>query len=237
MTAQTEQSFSALLAICAGNSPDTGEFPAQRPVTRSFDVLFDLRLNKRLSKQSPGWWFDTTSRPLWRHCIEVTCAFFSPNAHWWATQARSGPLYFAFIEFIKYLPTTIIAIILYTPTWAKILSSTSRSNPHPLTIFITNLSRMAISFAKPQNKYVLTWHFFKVSSKQRYHITCYQKRYNGIYPSTSIGVFLNFGTPQLWRPYVYLCWQEACNFNRSYQLLDALLISFIHLDITNWNAI
>ena len=42
----------ALLAICAGNSPVTGEFPAQRPVTRSFDVSFDLRLNKRLSKQS-----------------------------------------------------------------------------------------------------------------------------------------------------------------------------------------
>ena len=43
---------SALLAICAGNSPVTGEFPAQRPVTRNFDVFFDLRLNKRLSKQS-----------------------------------------------------------------------------------------------------------------------------------------------------------------------------------------
>ena len=43
------EAFSALLAICAGNSPVTGEFPAQRPVTRSFDVFFDLRLNKRLS--------------------------------------------------------------------------------------------------------------------------------------------------------------------------------------------
>ena len=42
--------------------------PAQRPVTRSFDVFFDLRLNKRLSKQSWGWWFETPSRPLWRHC-------------------------------------------------------------------------------------------------------------------------------------------------------------------------
>ena len=45
-----------------------GEFPAQRPVTRSFDVFFDLRLNKRLSKQSWGWRFDTLLRPLWRHC-------------------------------------------------------------------------------------------------------------------------------------------------------------------------
>ena len=43
------ETFSAQLALCAGNSPVTGEFHAQRPVTRSFDVCFDLRLNKRLS--------------------------------------------------------------------------------------------------------------------------------------------------------------------------------------------
>ena len=59
--------FSALLAICAGNSPVPGEFPTQRPVTRSFDVFFDLRPNKRLSKQWWGWWFETQSCPLWRH--------------------------------------------------------------------------------------------------------------------------------------------------------------------------
>ena len=61
------ETFSAVLAICAGNSPVLGEFPTQRPVTRSFDVFFDLRLNKRLSKQSWGWWLETLSRPLWRH--------------------------------------------------------------------------------------------------------------------------------------------------------------------------
>ena len=64
------ETFSALLAICAGNSPVPGEFPAQRPVTRSFDVFFDLRPNKRLSKQSWGWWFETSSCSLWRHCNE-----------------------------------------------------------------------------------------------------------------------------------------------------------------------
>ena len=62
------KTFSALLAICAGNSPVTGEFPAQRPVTRIFDVFFDLRLNKWLSEQSWGWWFVTPSHLLWRHC-------------------------------------------------------------------------------------------------------------------------------------------------------------------------
>ena len=62
------ETFSALLAICAGNSPVPGEFSAQRPVTRGFDIFFDLRLNKRLSKQSCGWWFETLSCLLWRHC-------------------------------------------------------------------------------------------------------------------------------------------------------------------------
>ena len=61
------ETFSASLAICAGNSPVPGEFPTQRPVTRSFDVYFDLRPNKQLSKQSLGWWFETLSPPLWRH--------------------------------------------------------------------------------------------------------------------------------------------------------------------------
>ena len=61
------EAFSALLAICAGNSPVSGEFPTQKPVTRSFDVCFDLRPNKRLSKHSWGWWFETLSSPLWRH--------------------------------------------------------------------------------------------------------------------------------------------------------------------------
>ena len=43
------ETITALLALYAGNSPVTGEFPAQRPVTRSFDDLFDQRLNKQLS--------------------------------------------------------------------------------------------------------------------------------------------------------------------------------------------
>ena len=60
--------FSALLILCAWNSPVPGEFPAQRPVTRSFDVFFDMRLNKRLRKQSWGWWLETLSCPSWHHC-------------------------------------------------------------------------------------------------------------------------------------------------------------------------
>ena len=61
------ETFSALLAICAGNSQVTGEFSTQRPVTRSFDG-WCMRLNKPLSKQSWGRWFETPSCSLWRHC-------------------------------------------------------------------------------------------------------------------------------------------------------------------------
>ena len=59
---------SVLLAIFAGNSPVIGKFPAQKPVTRSFDVFFDMCVNKRFSKQSWAWWFETPSCSLWRHC-------------------------------------------------------------------------------------------------------------------------------------------------------------------------
>ena len=71
------ETVSALLAICAGNSPVPGEFPAQRPVTRGFEVFFDLRPDKRLSKQSWGWWFDTPSHSLWRHRNELTACYLT----------------------------------------------------------------------------------------------------------------------------------------------------------------
>ena len=58
----------ASLALCVGNSPVTGEFPAQRPVRRSIGVFFDLHLNKRFSKHSWGWWVETLFHSLWRHC-------------------------------------------------------------------------------------------------------------------------------------------------------------------------
>ena len=59
--------MSVMASQITGNSI-TGGFSSRRPVTRSFDAFFDLRLNKRLSKQSRCRWFGTSSRPLWRHC-------------------------------------------------------------------------------------------------------------------------------------------------------------------------
>ena len=60
------ETFSALLAFCVRNSPVTGEFPTQMPVTQSFDVFCDL--HKRLNKPPRGWWSETPSCSLWRHC-------------------------------------------------------------------------------------------------------------------------------------------------------------------------
>ena len=66
MTSSNGNIFRVTGPLC-GEFTGPGEFPAQRPVTRSFDVFFDLRLYKRLSKQPLGWWFETPAWSLWRH--------------------------------------------------------------------------------------------------------------------------------------------------------------------------
>ena len=72
--------------VCAGNSPVNGEFPAQRPVTRNFDVFFNLRRNKWLSVKWWGWWFETPSRLLWRQEKKLT--FRETDS------VKSHPMYF-----------------------------------------------------------------------------------------------------------------------------------------------
>ena len=76
-----------------------GDYPTQRPVTRSFDVFFDLRLNKRLSKQSEGWWFETLSRQLWRHCNdtlgELPKRFLWNLGRGWYTRDEQSAMNFA----------------------------------------------------------------------------------------------------------------------------------------------
>ena len=66
MTSWNGNIFRVTGHLC-GECTGPGDFPAQRPVTRSLDVFFDMRLNKRLSKQSWGWWFETPSLPFWRY--------------------------------------------------------------------------------------------------------------------------------------------------------------------------
>ena len=75
MTSSHGNLFSTLLALCEGNSPVTGEIPSQRTVTRSFDIFFDLRLNKRLRK--------TTETPvIWRHCAHYDVTVMFESSSW-----------------------------------------------------------------------------------------------------------------------------------------------------------
>ena len=71
--------FSAVLGLCAENSPMTCEFSEQRPVTWGFDVFFDLHLNKWLSKQSWGWIFETRRHRAHYDVIAIT--FTHPWLH------------------------------------------------------------------------------------------------------------------------------------------------------------
>ena len=83
MTSSNGKIFRVTGPLC-GEFTGPGEFPTQRPVTRSFDVFFDLRLNKRLSKQPWGWWFETPSWSLWRHrnAKRVRYVLMSVNSPW-----------------------------------------------------------------------------------------------------------------------------------------------------------
>ena len=106
------ETFSALLTICAGNSPVAGEFPAQRPVTRSVDVFFDLRVNKRLSKQSWGWWYETLSRPIWRQC-NVVILYRAWSMCFVVEKYMLSRLYLCLYDFYigrSYLPSMILCL-------------------------------------------------------------------------------------------------------------------------------
>ena len=75
MTSSNGTIFRVTGPLC-GEFTGPGEFPTQRPVTRSFDVYFALRLNKRLSEQPWGWWFETLSWSLWRQCNAILICRF-----------------------------------------------------------------------------------------------------------------------------------------------------------------
>ena len=84
MTSSNGNIFRVTGPLC-GEFTGPGEFPTQRPVTRSFDVYFDLRLNKRLCKQSWGWWFETLLCPLWRHSNGI----LDKGKGWWSSSTAA----------------------------------------------------------------------------------------------------------------------------------------------------
>ena len=115
MTSSNENIF-RVTCFCAGNSPVPGEFSAQRPVTRSFDVFFDLHLDKQLSKQCPGWWFETPSGSLWRQCNGLLA--------WWLEDRRRQHSWYwhSSPEFSAFVTRTIKCFYLLTfkITWQSI---------------------------------------------------------------------------------------------------------------------
>ena len=88
MTSSNGNIFRVTGPLC-GEFTGPGEFPTQRPVTRSFDVFFDLRLNKRLSKQPRGWWFEMPSWSLWCQC-NVSVNFTPHVARWHCRFGRTS---------------------------------------------------------------------------------------------------------------------------------------------------
>ena len=138
------ETFPVLLALCAWNSTVTGEFPAQRPVARSFDVFFGLRLNKRLSKQWWGWWFETPSLSLWHHLMCVECCLLFQigfKRNWmlkygvcWHNGIGVDIVYLVYPIFKKWISNIILQLGL---KFVRFISS------------ISNRSRRASSFTLP----------------------------------------------------------------------------------------
>ena len=144
------ETFSALLALWVGNSSASGEFPAQKPVSRSFDVFFDLCLNKRLRKQSWGWWFETLSRLLWCHCNAIATWACHKNFGQWersciesyaaigwnaaASDRCSNTGLWLFLRTTKGIPT-------FSHCWASVRLTGHSAIAYPPTkrVFLTNV--------------------------------------------------------------------------------------------------
>ena len=121
------ETSSALLAFCGGNSPVTGEFPSQRPVTRTFDVFFDLHLNKRFSKQSRRWWFETQSRQLWRH-------WDGNEFHWKGTHPTTPVTFSVSSPCSLHFSTVSCSFSSFRPVNASLAPHLASSTAHALPI-------------------------------------------------------------------------------------------------------
>ena len=116
-----------------GHLPVNGEFPAQMPVTRSFDCFFDLRLNKRLSKQWWGWWFETPSRPLRRNCNERA-----------ATQ-NNGPG-------VRVTPSRFFRLVILSVICFRIISKS-----WPLIWYYVHICQVSLQLSCSNICHILTW--------------------------------------------------------------------------------
>ena len=138
------ETFSALLALCQGNLPVTGEFPSQRTVMRSFDIFFDPCLNKQFSKQSRHQWFEMPSRPLWCHCNAL---------HWFA------PLWFN-PQWVTYIHWCLALFVLHPEqTYLEAMSIIERLAGDLNVAMDRLLLNMAISYEEMRD-YQTTYDYF-----------------------------------------------------------------------------
>ena len=139
------ETFPALLALWEGNSPVIGEFLSQRPMTRAFDVFFDLRLNKRLSKQSRRRWFETPSRLLFRHCNVAgtgsipDCRFNDLRGNQWRQSVHYEDARIS--AFLEIYPSMGIAIE-NTSNWREMIPFERNFEQKLNTLTSTNLNRL-----------------------------------------------------------------------------------------------
>ena len=140
MTSSNWNIFRVTGPLC-GEFTGPGEFPAQRPVTRSFDVFFDLHLNKRLNTQPWGWWFETPSCPLRRHRnVDHLPLKLSPTLYY-----RKATLFQQlFHGTSKYISTRQLGIILSLDWKPRKVSHSHSILQKRCWYFFTNLSHSSL---------------------------------------------------------------------------------------------
>ena len=131
------ETFSALLAICAGNSPVPSEFPTRRPVTRSFDIFFDLRLNKLLSKQRVAGVWDAIA-PI------MTPLYWTGNTNnhwltaWWISSVTSGRQLMLMLQWYPGYESFILSILMVIDDNHKVHSICRRRSIDYIFVIVLN---------------------------------------------------------------------------------------------------
>ena len=115
MMTSSNGTFSALLVFFAGHTPATSEFPSQRPVTRNFDIFFDLRPNKRLRKEPWRQWFGAPSCSLWRYCNKNWSTEMNPKLSSYMVRAPNCQSLWPIDVIWQHTPLwTLVQVIIWT---------------------------------------------------------------------------------------------------------------------------
>ena len=154
MTSSNGDIFRVTGHLC-GEFTGPGEFPAQRPVTRSFDVFFHLCLNNRLSKQSWGWWFETLSLPLWRQCNGF-CHDAGSSIQWCRYLLGDAPISsLDFMLTVGYTQDVFINLYIHGLCWRIENLSTEIYNV-PFLGMTTDISTNTLRLSLPQRSRLLS---------------------------------------------------------------------------------